>query len=91
MLICLFNKIKFIRNQYTFVAVPNNTCNLSIYAYCKNSINIRYRTINGSCNNLVKPWIGSALTPMKRFNGGSSAYSDAMGSPRCKSILSKYK
>jgi hypothetical protein len=43
----------------------------------------RYRTLEGICNNLKSPLLGSIETPHKRFL--KPAYDDGFGSPRVKS------
>ena len=58
----------------------NPMCDLSQYQ-CNNSLALNYRTINGLCNNLVQPWIGSVRTPMKRFQNAPSAYSSISCDP----------
>jgi len=44
---------------------------------------VRYRTFDGTCNNLKSPLLGSIETPYKRFL--KPAYNDGFGSPRVKS------
>ena len=43
----------------------------------------QYRTIDGSCNNLLQPWWGERLTPFQRLS--APAYDDRLGTPRVKS------
>ena len=86
---CVFNTRLLVYTQYTSINITSGFCSLSIYQYCHSYQNTKYRTTNGTCNNYLKPWLGAALTPMKRFNGVTSAYSDKIGSPRTKSITGK--
>ncbi|XP_048775240.2 chorion peroxidase-like [Ostrea edulis] len=46
--------------------------------------NSKYRTIDGSCNNLANPYWGKAGTPLVRFV--CSAYDDGVGAPRQRGI-----
>ena len=47
------------------------------------SLTDRYRTFDGTCNNIKSPLLGSIETPHKRFLW--PAYNDGFGSPRVKS------
>ena len=82
----IFNRIQ---TQYTFLNVTTNLCLQTNYLYCRNMTNIQYRTANGACNNLAKPWLGISVSPMKRINNVNSAYADAAGNPRSKAVSGK--
>jgi peroxidase len=49
--------------------------------------NNRYQYLDGSCNNMKKPWLGKAATPYKRFL--PPEYADTLSSPRSQSVTSK--
>lgn len=51
---------------------------------CQNNLTERYRTINGTCNNIEHPDWGSALIPFRRSI--PPWYEDGISSPRKKSI-----
>jgi hypothetical protein len=55
---------------------------LSKNAACDSKV--RYRTLEGTCNNLKSPLLGSIETPLKRLL--KPAYNDGFGSPRVKSF-----
>lgn len=58
--------------------------------YCPNVLSktcdpsIKYYSFDGTCNNLVKPSLGSANSPFKRYL--NPAYDDGVGSPRTLSV-----
>ena len=73
---------------FVIPTITNQLCNLTRYQ-CGTPLTLNYRTINGACNNLAKPWIGSALTPMKRFNGLLPSYADSFSNPRIRGVSGK--
>ena len=77
--------------QFIFANVTANLCNLKNYQYCSSFYNIQYRTIDGSCNNVAKPWLGISKSPYQRFSSSSSAYSSASGAPRVNSAVAGKK
>lgn len=78
--------INYIYAQYTSINITSSLCSTVNYAFCLNITNIKYRTSNGACNNLMRYWYGMSNSPMKRFNGMPSAYADLYGNPRSKSV-----
>lgn len=47
--------------------------------------NERFATFDGSCNNLMQPWLGKTNTPYKRYN--EPAYDDRLSEPRKRSVI----
>ncbi|RNA44780.1 chorion peroxidase-like isoform X2 [Brachionus plicatilis] len=47
--------------------------------------NERFPTFDGSCNNLMQPWLGKTNTPYKRYH--EPAYDDRLSVPRIRSVL----
>jgi peroxidase len=80
-------KINLILTQYTLINITTQLCNPNNYNHCSMPNAIQYRTISGDCNNIEKQWIGKSYSPMKRQ--GSSAYNDALGTPRRKGVSGK--
>ena len=76
------------QTNFMIPMVTNQMCNLTNYK-CTSSYNLNYRTINGTCNNLVKPWMGMSVSPMKRFNSIQPSYADAFSNPRNRSVTGK--
>ena len=85
----VFIKIAAIYAQNSQYSFNVSTCNLNNYGYCSTLYYIKYRTIDGSCNNVAKPWMGMSNTPYQRFSIGTSSYSDSNGSPRKNGINGK--
>lgn len=50
--------------------------------------NTRYAKLDGSCNNLEKPWLGKAFIPFKRYM--RPVYDDQNNSPRLRSRSGKF-
>lgn len=44
-------------NNYAKLCAPTISCD----------VNAKYRSINGSCNNLKTPWFGASITPHLRI------------------------
>lgn len=47
--------------------------------------NEKFPTFDGSCNNLIQPWLGKTNTPYKRYH--EPAYDDRLSVPRLRSVL----
>lgn len=47
--------------------------------------NERFATFDGSCNNLMQPWLGKTNTPYKRYH--EPAYDDRLSVPRTRSVV----
>lgn len=57
---------------------PQSSCPFKQTAPCDSGS--KFSRIDGSCNNLLKPWIGKSETPYKRYT--NPAYDDRFGIPR---------
>jgi peroxidase len=77
--------------QYIFANVTTNLCNLNNYKYCSSLYYTQYRTFDGSCNNVAKPWLGMSVSPYQRFGSSSSSYNSAGGAPRVNSVVAGKK
>jgi hypothetical protein len=71
--IILKNKTNLIK-----LRAPKQFCPFSNQLFCDKSS--KYRTIDGSCNNLESTQLGKRLTPFKRLL--TPAYDDLINSPR---------
>jgi hypothetical protein len=67
-----------VANQTRSKRATDSTCPFSAPITC-DSIS-KYRTIDGSCNNLVNPYYGKANTPLTRLL--PAVYEDGLGSAR---------
>ena len=73
-------------NEYlSKITVPKEFCPFSQNLKCKT--NKKYRKYDGSCNNMIQPWVGKTETPLKRIH--APRYSDMMSEPVYKSISGK--
>jgi peroxidase len=84
--ILIFFNINFILAQYSSITLTIDMCNETFYPHCLTDAALKYRTFVGDCNNAAKPWVGKALSPMKRINGVTPQYNDANGTPRQRSV-----
>lgn len=57
-----------------------STCSREVSLIPTCNRNKRYSEIDGSCNNLVAPWVGKASTPFKRYF--ANTYDDSFNAPR---------
>ena len=64
------------------ISIPKEFCPYAQTFNCRKYS--RYRNYDGSCNNLVHPWVGKAETPLKRLH--PSRYNDFMNEPVTKSV-----
>ena len=80
--------ISLLAQNFVIPTINSQLCNLANYQ-CGTSLTLNYRTINGSCNNLIKPWIGTALSPFKRLNNLQPLYADQASNPRVKAASGK--
>ena len=71
-----------LKDKITTLKAPNQFCPFEQPIACDSST--KFRSIDGSCNNLQRPWLGKAETPYKRYL--PPAYQDGLESPR---IISK--
>lgn len=88
-LILIFQINAVLPQKYTFANISSSLCTLSSYQYCNSFYNIQFRTFDGACNNVAKPWLGKSNTPYQRFSTQSSAYSSALGDPRFNTVAGK--
>ncbi|CAF1039310.1 unnamed protein product [Adineta ricciae] len=65
------------------IHLPGNTCVFAANPDCSNFIN--HRSITGVCNNLQRPYEGSAQTAYSRLL--PAAYDDGLSKPRSQSVL----
>ncbi|XP_060870516.1 peroxidase-like [Metopolophium dirhodum] len=71
-MIVIYITISTISSVVLFKLAPNYTLTYNDYAeLCAPTIscdaNAKYRSINGSCNNLRTPWLGASITPHLRI------------------------
>lgn len=67
------------------VKLPQNLC--TCFAKPKCDFNSKFHQIDGSCNNMIKPWLGKSETPYKRLL--PPEYQDTISSPRSVSVTNK--
>ncbi|CAF0726834.1 unnamed protein product [Didymodactylos carnosus] len=60
------------------LTAPTQNCPFKKNIKC--NIQEKYRTIDGSCNNIKRPWLGKSNTPFKRWL--TPFYDDGLDSPR---------
>jgi hypothetical protein len=63
---------------FNTLKAPKDLCPFKNVGQC--DPNSRFRTFEGSCNNLANPWWGKSETPYKRYI--KPAYDDGIGAPR---------
>jgi peroxidase len=82
-----FSKVSYEEAQeyVSKMTVPKEFCPYAQEFKCNQYS--KYRTYDGSCNNLVHPWLGKSETPLKRLY--PSRYSDFMNEPVYKSLSGK--
>jgi hypothetical protein len=73
-----FNNGSLKQGFFNRVKAPAELCPFKRIAKC--DVNSRFRTAEGSCNNLVNTWWGKSETPYKRYI--KPAFDDGIGSPR---------
>jgi hypothetical protein len=64
---------------------PGNPVYTALVKGC--DFNATYRTFDGSCNNIQRPWVGMANTPFKRYMKPN--YADGVGAIKGSSVEGK--
>jgi len=73
--------------NYENYKIPEKYC-LKPYSSTPCDAYYPYRSIDGSCNNLVNPWYGAAHTPFKRLL--KADYDDGLNQMKDKSVVNGY-